>query len=103
MYLLKLTNCVTFTDGKMYDAYVSYLHCHDMSASSASTFALQVLPEVLENQLGYKMFISGRNELPGEGIATDLICNTKNGDRFAKHSVQKNTMHIIENENNIFK
>ncbi|XP_062861744.1 interleukin-1 receptor type 1 [Trichomycterus rosablanca] len=56
------------SDGKVYDAYVSYLHGQDKSVSPASTFALQVLPEVLENQLGYKMFISGRDELPGAAV-----------------------------------
>lgn len=58
-YLLK--------DGKSYDAYVSYLHGDELDLSSTMTFALQSLPAVLEERYGYKLFISGRDELPGEG------------------------------------
>lgn len=54
-------------DGKPYDAYVSYPHGDDHSVES---FALHVLPEVLEDRLGYKLFISGRDTLPGEGTPT---------------------------------
>lgn len=62
-------------DGKLYDAYVSYLHGDDHSVSSATTFALHVLPEVLEDRLGYKLFISGRDALPGAAVH-DVISET---------------------------
>ncbi|XP_076854539.1 interleukin-1 receptor type 1 isoform X2 [Brachyhypopomus gauderio] len=52
-------------DGKLYDAYVSYPHDE---TSSARTFTLQVLPKVLEEDLGYRLFISGRDELPGAAV-----------------------------------
>ncbi|XP_048095968.1 interleukin-1 receptor type 1-like isoform X2 [Alosa alosa] len=52
-------------DGKLYDAYVSYPSGN--SISMAMTFALRVLPEVLERNYGYKLFIRGRDDLPGEG------------------------------------
>ncbi|KAF5903275.1 interleukin-1 receptor type 1-like [Clarias magur] len=55
-------------DGKLYDAYVSYLYGNNHSVSSATTFALNVLPEMLEDQLGYKLFISGRDSLPGTAV-----------------------------------
>ncbi|XP_052463017.1 interleukin-1 receptor-like 2 isoform X2 [Carassius gibelio] len=55
-------------DGKLYDAYVSYLHGDKHSSSSAMTFALDFLPAVLEDLYGYKLFISGRDELPGEAV-----------------------------------
>ncbi|XP_059418561.1 interleukin-1 receptor-like 2 [Carassius carassius] len=55
-------------DGKLYDAYVSYLHGDQHSSSSARTFALDLLPAVLEDLYGYKLFISGRDELPGEAV-----------------------------------
>ncbi|XP_051566611.1 interleukin-1 receptor type 1-like isoform X2 [Myxocyprinus asiaticus] len=55
------------SDGKSYDAYVSYLHGDQLSLSSSMTFALHFLPAVLEDLYGYKLFISGRDELPGEG------------------------------------
>lgn len=54
-------------DGKSYDAYISYLHGDELGLSSTMTFALQSLPAVLEELYGYKLFISGRDELPGEG------------------------------------
>ncbi|KAL0963698.1 hypothetical protein UPYG_G00309730 [Umbra pygmaea] len=60
-------------DGKLYDAYVSYLDGD--GSSRAETFALQVLPEVLEKQYGYSLFISGRDDLPGEAIL-DLTSET---------------------------
>ncbi|KAB5576721.1 hypothetical protein PHYPO_G00201690 [Pangasianodon hypophthalmus] len=60
-------------DGKLYDAYVSYLHGDDHSVST--TFALHVLPEVLEDRLGYKLFISGRDALPGAAVH-DVISET---------------------------
>ncbi|XP_050975905.1 interleukin-1 receptor type 1 isoform X2 [Labeo rohita] len=56
------------SDGKLYDAYVSYLHGDQHSSSSAMTFALEFLPAVLEGLYGYKLFISGRDELPGEAV-----------------------------------
>lgn len=55
-------------DGKSYDAYVSYLHGDQLSSSTAMTFALHFLPAVLEDLYGYKLFISGRDELPGEAV-----------------------------------
>lgn len=58
------------TDGKLYDAYVSYLHGDDHTVSSATTFTLRVLPEVLEDRFGYKLFISDRDAYPGTGTAT---------------------------------
>ncbi|KAG1927410.1 interleukin-1 receptor type 1 [Pimephales promelas] len=56
------------SDGKSYDAYVSYLHGDRLISSSAMTFALHSLPEMLEDLYGYKLFISGRDELPGEAV-----------------------------------
>ncbi|XP_051760891.1 interleukin-1 receptor-like 2, partial [Ctenopharyngodon idella] len=56
------------SDGKSYDAYVSYLHGDQLSSSSAKTFAQHFLPAVLEDLYGYKLFISGRDDLPGEAV-----------------------------------
>ncbi|XP_075418796.1 interleukin-1 receptor-like 2 [Tenrec ecaudatus] len=58
-------------DGKLYDAYVLYpkpqngsqLHDVDM-------LVLTILPEVLERQCGYKLFIFGRDEVPGQAVAS---------------------------------
>ncbi|XP_016386654.1 interleukin-1 receptor type 1-like [Sinocyclocheilus rhinocerous] len=56
------------SDGKSYDAYVSYLHGDQHGSTSAMAFALDFLPAVLEDLYSYKLFISGRDELPGEAV-----------------------------------
>lgn len=55
----------TAPDGKLYDAYVSVLHPDTLS--SAESFALQILPEKLERQHGYSLYIRERDDCPGEG------------------------------------
>ncbi|KAG2456609.1 TNIK kinase, partial [Polypterus senegalus] len=61
------------SDGKTYDAYVVYSKNNPWAPSNkAAQFALQVLPHVLEKKCGYKLFIFGRDELPGEAV-TDVV------------------------------
>lgn len=60
-------NLLTAPDGKLHDAYVSFLHPVSSSAEVAS-FAMQVLPEKLEKQHGYSLYIRGRDDCPGEGL-----------------------------------
>ncbi|XP_060089784.1 interleukin-1 receptor-like 2 [Heteronotia binoei] len=52
-------------DGKIYDAYVLYPKTH-----KSDHFVLKVLPEVLEKQCGYILFIFGRDDLPGKALVT---------------------------------
>ncbi|XP_053563630.1 interleukin-1 receptor type 1-like isoform X2 [Bombina bombina] len=60
-------------DGKLYDAYVMYpKSTKDHYNHAMDIFVFRVLPEVLEKKCAYKLFISGRNDLPGQAI-TDLI------------------------------
>lgn len=54
-------------DGKLYDAYVSFLLPDTPSSAEAASFALQILPEHLEKQHGYSLYIRGRDDSPGEG------------------------------------
>lgn len=55
-------------DGKLYDAYVAYPQPCDLGFSKdVETFALQTLPHVLEKACDYKLFIAGRDCLPGQG------------------------------------
>ncbi|XP_075708798.1 interleukin-1 receptor type 1-like isoform X2 [Rhinoderma darwinii] len=63
-------------DGKMYDAYIMYPK-DSMGTSSyeMDIFVLKVLPEVLEKQCAYRLFIIGRDDLPGQAMA-DLIDET---------------------------
>ncbi|XP_040850079.1 interleukin-1 receptor-like 2 isoform X2 [Ochotona curzoniae] len=65
-------------DGKLYDAYVLYpkipkgCQSHDVD-----TLVLKVLPEVLERQCGYKLFIFGRDEFPGQAVANVIDENVQ--------------------------
>ncbi|XP_035191095.1 interleukin-18 receptor accessory protein [Oxyura jamaicensis] len=63
-------------DGKEYDAFVSYAKSDSSESDSAFTseerFALELLPDVLENKYGYKLCILERDILPG-GAYTDEV------------------------------
>lgn len=55
------------SDGKSYDAYILYPKTfREGSTSNVDTFVFKVLPEVLEKQFGYKLFIYGRDDYAGE-------------------------------------
>lgn len=56
-------------DGKQYDAYIAYPRVLEGSSEKAEIFAMSTLPQVLEGLYGYKLFILGRDGLPGEGKA----------------------------------
>ncbi|KAL1771270.1 interleukin-1 receptor-like 2 [Sigmodon hispidus] len=57
-------------DEKLYDAYVLYPKCpRESQGHDVNTLVLKILPEVLENQCGYKLFIFGRDEFPGQAVA----------------------------------
>uniref|UniRef100_A0A087YHW2 Zmp:0000000936 n=1 Tax=Poecilia formosa TaxID=48698 RepID=A0A087YHW2_POEFO len=60
-------------DGKLYDAYVAYPSPGAFGFSEeVEKFALQTLPEVLEQACGYKLFIAGRDCLPGQAIVDSV-------------------------------
>ncbi|XP_054678165.1 interleukin-1 receptor type 1-like isoform X2 [Grus americana] len=56
------------SDEKIYDAYVLYPKNRESCLYSSNIFALKILPEVLERQCGYNLFIFGRDDLPGEAV-----------------------------------
>ncbi|XP_069035234.1 interleukin-1 receptor type 1-like isoform X2 [Lepisosteus oculatus] len=56
------------SDGKLYDAYVSYPKDNSLVSARAAEFALHILPEMLENRHGYQLFIFDRDDLPGEAL-----------------------------------
>lgn len=61
---------VSFSDGKLYDAYVIYprvFRGNSAGTSSLEYFVHHTLPDVLENKCGYKLCIYGRDLLPGQG------------------------------------
>nr|WGH58456.1 interleukin 1 receptor type 1 [Sebastes schlegelii] len=55
-------------DGKLYDAYVSFLPPDTTSSAETASLALHVLPEELEKQHGYSLYIRGRDDCPGEAV-----------------------------------
>ncbi|NXW88312.1 IL1R1 protein, partial [Alopecoenas beccarii] len=56
-------------DGKAYDAYVLYPKSSGgRSFYHLETFVSTILPDVLEQQCGYNLFILGRDDLPGEAV-----------------------------------
>ncbi|XP_013378275.1 PREDICTED: interleukin-1 receptor-like 2 isoform X2 [Chinchilla lanigera] len=58
-------------DGKLYDAYVLYPKPRrDSQCHHVDRLVLKLLPEVLERQCGYKLFIFGRDEFPGQAVAS---------------------------------
>lgn len=62
-------------DGKLYDAYVTYPQPDTTGFSEeVEKFALHTLPEELEKAFGYKLFIAGRDCLPGQGKAPLDMC-----------------------------
>ncbi|XP_023474276.1 interleukin-1 receptor-like 2 isoform X2 [Equus caballus] len=68
----------TIEDGKLYDAYVLYPRPQGESQShDVDTLVLKILPEVLERQCGYKLFIFGRDEFPGQAVANVIDENIK--------------------------
>ncbi|KAM4044570.1 interleukin-1 receptor type 1-like [Anomaloglossus baeobatrachus] len=63
-------------DGKLYDAYIIYPKTSmETNSCEMDIFVLKVLPEVLEKQCAYRLFIIGRDDLPGQAIA-DLVDET---------------------------
>ncbi|XP_061090316.1 interleukin-1 receptor type 1-like isoform X1 [Conger conger] len=71
-------------DGKDYDAYVVYPGMCDTAScgqSQPETFVLHTLPHVLEQCCGYKLFIFGRDSLPGEAMADSIRENITRSSR----------------------
>ncbi|XP_029315736.1 interleukin-1 receptor type 1 isoform X2 [Cottoperca gobio] len=62
------------SDGKLYDAYVSFLHPDTLTSDEMENFALQILPEELEKHR-YSLYIRGRDDCPGEAVH-DVIAAT---------------------------
>ncbi|XP_060089783.1 interleukin-1 receptor type 1-like [Heteronotia binoei] len=56
------------SDGKLYDAFVLCPSDVANCMYSSDIFVLKVLPEVLEKQCGYNLFICGRDDLPGQAV-----------------------------------
>uniref|UniRef100_A0A3B3XK17 Ig-like domain-containing protein n=1 Tax=Poecilia mexicana TaxID=48701 RepID=A0A3B3XK17_9TELE len=97
-------------DGKLYDAYVAYPSPGAFGFSEeVEKFALQTLPEVLEQACGYKLFIAGRDCLPGQAIVDSVDENLQASRRVlllytASTFIKKrHTSSTSSNNNNITK
>ncbi|CAO2607978.1 Interleukin-18 receptor 1, partial [Lemmus lemmus] len=62
----------TLTDGKTYDAFVSYLKECQPENGEEHSFAVETLPRVLEEQFGYKLCIFERDVLPGGAVVDEI-------------------------------
>ncbi|XP_070284636.1 interleukin-18 receptor 1 [Myotis yumanensis] len=62
----------TLTDGKTYDAFVSYLKGCGPAHGEEHAFALEVLPRVLEEHFGYKLCILERDVAPGGAVVDEI-------------------------------
>lgn len=70
------------SDGKTYDAYILYPKAlGEGSTSNSDIFVFKVLPEVLEKQCGYKLFIYGRDDYVGEDFVEVTNENIKKSRR----------------------
>uniref|UniRef100_A0A8D2D433 Interleukin-18 receptor 1 n=1 Tax=Sciurus vulgaris TaxID=55149 RepID=A0A8D2D433_SCIVU len=62
----------TLTDGKTYDAFVSYLKGGSLENGDEYTFAVETLPRVLEKHFGYKLCIFERDVVPGGAVVDEI-------------------------------
>ncbi|KAF3843589.1 hypothetical protein F7725_002438 [Dissostichus mawsoni] len=98
------------SDGKLYDAYVAYSQPNTEGFSNeVEAFVLHTLPEVLEKACGYKLFIAGRDCMPGMAIVDSVEENIQASRRLlllytASTFMRKRlTSSISSNNNNITK
>ncbi|XP_060091224.1 interleukin-18 receptor 1 [Heteronotia binoei] len=62
----------TLEDGKIYDAFVSYLKDCIPICGEEREFALDILPRILEDHFGYNLCIFERDISPGGAIVDDV-------------------------------
>lgn len=80
------------SDGKTYDAYILYPKTlEEGSTSNSDIFVFKVLPEVLEKQCGYKLFIYGRDDYVGEDFVEVTNENIKKSRRLIIILVRETT------------
>ncbi|KAI1241681.1 hypothetical protein IHE44_0005167 [Lamprotornis superbus] len=85
MYRSYLVHNKSTEDGKEFDAFVSYAKLNSSESESAliseEKFALELLPDMLENKYGYKLCILERDILPGGAYTDDVVTAIKQSRR----------------------
>ncbi|XP_016161580.1 PREDICTED: interleukin-18 receptor accessory protein [Ficedula albicollis] len=85
MYRSYLVHNKSTEDGKEFDAFVSYAKLNSSESESAliseEKFALELLPDMLENKYGYKLCILERDILPGGAYTDDIVTAIKQSRR----------------------
>ncbi|XP_062983739.1 interleukin-18 receptor accessory protein [Elgaria multicarinata webbii] len=98
-----LASAETLYDSKEFDAFVSYAKPDSPEADQAlyneEQFALEFLPQVLENEYGYKLCLSERDILPGGAYTDDIVTAVKKSRRaimILSPSYFKNSLALFE-------
>ncbi|NXP17437.1 I18RA protein, partial [Scytalopus superciliaris] len=85
MYRSYLVNNESTGDGKEFDAFVSYAKLDssesDSTLISEEKFALELLPDMLENKYGYRLCILERDILPGGAYTDEVVTAIKQSRR----------------------
>ncbi|NWV08114.1 I18RA protein, partial [Ptilonorhynchus violaceus] len=85
MYRSYLAQNKSTEDGKEFDAFVSYAKPDssesDSTLISEEKFALELLPDMLENKYGYKLCILERDILPGGAYTDEVVTAIKQSRR----------------------
>ncbi|NWT53269.1 I18RA protein, partial [Erythrocercus mccallii] len=85
LYRSYLVHNKSTEDGKEFDAFVSYAKLNSSESDSAliseEKFALELLPDVLENKYGYKLCILERDILPGGAYTDEVVTAIKQSRR----------------------
>ncbi|NWW38302.1 I18RA protein, partial [Panurus biarmicus] len=85
IYRSYLVHSKSTEDGKEFDAFVSYANINssesDTALISEEKFALELLPDMLENKYGYKLCILERDILPGGAYTDEVVTAIKQSRR----------------------